>query len=792
MKSVIRSCAILCVLAVLIGIAFQNCGTYESASSGIEIENQSREPSPRIEDPIDPEFDEQSGPIESLESDRIVDGEMGGGGNQGPPGVQGPLPIQFSPRRLSAGVNSTCVTNSQGRLTCWGPQQTAPLWLADASRPLVVDQPHAFDFLAVRQTHICAIRNDGRLFCWGENTNAQTGLGTSSGRQMTPAEVDTGQRFVHLALATQRGCAITDRGKLKCWGVDGSTGELGPDFMAGSVQPVEIDRVGQYVEVSLARTGGGCAISTQGQLKCWGGVSFISSRAEFRTFNSDNRYRSVAVGGNHACAILQNGIVQCWGSNNRGQLGMGTAISSSTEPRAISGRDRFVQIVVSAEGHSCGITSNQELKCWGNNQFGQVGEIAATRFVHVPTDIRPGVKYSTVSVGDHHTCALTTEQLVECWGSNANGQVGDSSQPVNPTVSSNSWVELRPGSSFKKVEMGDSRICAQNLDNLWLCWGSNLENALGDGTGIDRVAPSPVATSETFAGLSKALANGNLTCGLNGEGQAFCWGSEAASSASGTRILGANDRFQSPRPLRFAFQHVFETLQVGGRMICGLEKGRNTLFCWGSTVADQILAASSRIPANDSFVSLAVGSAHVCSIQKSGKLFCWGANNMGQVGSGETTNFQDPIEPLPGKAFQSVHLNANNSCAIEQSGALSCWGAGTWRMIADGTSGSENRLSPVSIDSGSQYKTVRLGNRIGCGITREDESIKCWGFHVGSSLSPVNWGQASVRYQDLAVNTHTVCVIDAQNKLLCRGSSSTSFSRQGQNTARPITVIQRL
>ena len=238
--------------------------------------------------------------------------------------------------------------------------------------------------LSAGREHTCAVTATGGLKCWGSNLLGQLRDGTTTDRE-TPADV-TGLTSGVAAVSAGKGnfgeghtCAVTTAGGVKCWGLN-RDGQLGDGTNADSNTPLDV-------------------------------------------FGLTSGVTGVSVGARHTCALTTAGGVKCWGYNELGQLGDGTLAYWNT-PVDVVGLTSGVSTVSGGTEHTYALTTTGSLKCWGGNQFGQLGN---GTFVgsNTPVDVvglTSGV--AAVSVGDIHTCGLTTTGGVKCWGFNGHAQLG--------------------------------------------------------------------------------------------------------------------------------------------------------------------------------------------------------------------------------------------------------------------------------------------------------------------------------------------------------------------------------
>jgi alpha-tubulin suppressor-like RCC1 family protein len=186
----------------------------------------------------------------------------------------------------------------------------------------------------------------------------------------------------------------------------------------------------------------------------------------------------------HACAITQTSDVYCWGPNSDGQVGDGTTVDRVTPVRT-TGDLKFATITV-GHYHTCGLDINGALYCWGSNADGQVGRGGDSR---VPVHVAPLKSFTSVDAGGSHTCAIATGGGAYCWGANYAGQVGDG--VIGGPVTSPTPVV--GGLRFSALSAGNHHTCGLTTDGALYCWGANSQGQIGDASTTDRPAPTRVA-----------------------------------------------------------------------------------------------------------------------------------------------------------------------------------------------------------------------------------------------------------------------------------------------------------
>lgn len=356
-----------------------------------------------------------------------------------------------------------------------------------------------------------------------------------------------------------------------------------------------------------------CGLMADGSAYCWGGNA-NGMLGDGTTYEAVPWPVPVAGGltftnlfsgsGATTCGVTDDGVARCWGNNNNRELGNGSKTvetcdgsSCSTLPFAVDSEERF-RWAGSLYKHSCAIKEDGTAYCWGFNPGEQTGTGSNGPQIQIrPEPVITEVRFDVVDGGFNHSCGLSGEGTIYCWGSAAFGVKGDDAE------TGSSLASIAEGTSFADVASGGWHACGVTTDGAVYCWGRNNHGQLGaegddscrDGTENCSYEPVRVESDQTFASVTAGFFH---TCALTTAGQAYCWGDD--------NVAGGSGKLGDP--------------SVGSGSM--------------SPVA---------VAGGHSFVSIDAGRFHTCGVVTDGAAYCWGWGGSSQLGAGETEDSAVPV-----------------------------------------------------------------------------------------------------------------------------------------------------
>ena len=600
--------------------------------------------------------------------------------------------------------------------------------------------------------------------------------------------------FVSVSVGSGHTCGLTDRGGAMCWGAN-TNGQLGDGTTTDRYTPVYVKGLSTGVRAISAGSTHSCALLTTGGVKCWGN----NNRGQLGDGTKIDRWTpvdviglasgvaSIEAGGLDTCAVTIGGGAKCWGSNNGGRLGDGTTIDRWTPVDVVGLNSGVAKIRTNDAGgaHTCAVTTSGGAKCWGWNQFGQLG-VGNTNGSNVPVDVSgltSGV--SDIALGTWHTCA-TTSSGVKCWGDSSFGQLGNALTATQTTPAG--VIGLEGGALG--VTTGRDHSCALLSANSIKCWGSNFSGELGDGTTIGRL--SPTAVISLTGSVSAISAGGEHSCALLTNGGIDCWGDNYAGQLGN----GLAINHTTPTDVTGLASGV-TGVALGSYHVCALANGG--VKCWGDNGFGQLGAGTiiTSTPVEVSGLSTGVtaidaGTLHTCALTDGGGVKCWGDNRSGQLGDGTTTNQFTPIDVSGlSSGVTSVSAGGQHTCALTNSGGVKCWGANYVGACDANTS-----LTPVDVCGlTSGVSAIAAGNDHTCALT-EGGGVKCWGGNWAGQLGdgtttpqpiPIDVIGLTSGVKSITAGLVHTCAVLSDNTIKCWGNNA--YGLLGDGTARNIDIL---
>ncbi|WP_437278125.1 hypothetical protein WME90_44030 [Sorangium sp. So ce375] len=594
--------------------------------------------------------------------------------------------------------------------------------------------------IAVGASHTCAIFEGGFVKCWGTNDVGQLGYeneinrGTVTTYDKLPfVDLGTGRTAKAIAAGARHTCALLDNNTVKCWGDNGS-GQLG-------------------LEINGSQDIG----DAPGEM----GDSLPPVNLGTNSLGAPHTAKAIFAGNNVTCAILEDNALKCWGSNGYGKLGLGWPIwlsvgDASSEmgddlPAIDLGTGRFATSVAIAYDHVCALLNTGEVKCWGDNESGNLGLMSGDPGSPPHTTDRgdapgemgdnlPAVYLGTnrtakaIAAGLNHTCAILDTNALKCWGGNNAGELGlgdtdERGDDVNE-MSTLPNVNLGLNRTAKALTAGGNHTCVVLDNDRIKCWGSNSAAVLGLGDTYSRGGSSATAVSNlpyvqigTDAGGVNPLipvtivADVDHTCIIESSHLRIkCWG------AVGDGQLGSG------------------------------------VLSYGSNVGDDPSEMGNSLPyalmGSQTAQGLSVGFNHVCARLMTGAVKCWGYNSSGQLGLDDNLARGDVAgemgSSLPNSLIgdaSAVMAGSSFSCALKvlpapwwpQTG-IKCWGSnfagrlgiGSTAAIGD-SAGEMASLGFINLGTDRRVKSASVGNAHVCAVL-DNDTVKCWGFNGSGQL----------------------------------------------------------
>ena len=683
------------------------------------------------------------------------------------------VPVQVpgidSATSFSTGEAHTCAISSGGRGYCWGFANAGQVGDGlDSVRPSPVKVSGTATFTSVTAGgwHTCGQTAAGATLCWGWNAKGQVGDGTTTNRSVPVAVSTNGTpgKYAKVSPGAYHTCSLDSSGATYCWG-SGEFGGLGDGrFGTGTMASTPVAVIGGHVFTTIAAGHeSACATDVSSGVWCWGKISSMSMSWQPDQANSVTApQRSMTIGtgvvvasgyytGRVRYCALSDGIASCVGLDTPG---VAPTVSLAS--------------IIAGGNHFCGLTASNDAWCWGQNDYGQLGD-GTTNSMSGLAQVSGGLKFSSLAAGGAFTCALTADGTAYCWGSNDYRQLGDGTSAFLKTIPTAVSTTLK----FSKLSLGSEHACGIAKDGATYCWGNAYHGQVGDGTVgyrtaptlvMGQTAPTPIPTPVSLPNrLSSLAAGGDHTCGLTPKGEAYCWGANTSGE------LGDGTSTNRATPVAVTGGRTFKQLVAGSMHTCGLTSAGDA-YCWGYNAYGQVGNGTAgggdgqgngshaadqpspvRVTGSKTFSTLVANGYNTCGLTSSGVAYCWGNNYFGQIGDGtggngftdDSGNRSAPTLVGGGLTFASLATGFTHTCGRTASGKAYCWGDNVFGQLGDGTSGN-SRVSPVAVSSNLSFASLVANYKNTCGLTASGHAY-CWG---QNNFGQIGDGTGGLGYSD--------------------------------------------
>lgn len=460
-------------------------------------------------------------------------------------------------------------------------------------------------------------------------------------------------------------------------------------------------------------------------------------------------FTQISTGRDHSVGIASDGNTYSWGSNDNGQLGIGTSGPAKLTPVRVNAPAGVTFTRVSAGFRSSmALGSDGKLYAWGYNGSGALGDGTTTdRFAPVPVQTPAGVSITEFSMRSNASMAVGSDGKTYSWGANLNGQLGDGTFNNRPTPG---LVTTPAGVTFTRLSAGDGHMLAIGSDQKLYAWGSNVNGELGDGTATLRTLPVAVHTPAgvTFSQVSAGYAQSHA---IGSDGNTYGWGSN-----------------------------------LFGQLGDGTTTNRST-------------PVTVQLPTGVTFTSVVSSDYDSAAIGSDGHTYTWGQNSNGQLGTGTTTPRTVPgqVQEPAGVTFTQIDGNGSRYLAVGSDGNGYGWGSNSGAL---GNGGLTNSPLPVMVLMDVQITGVTFDGLDGTGLVDNGDGtwsattpphaagpvdvVVSWTLN-GVAQTPVTYGDGFT-YEPLAV---APTITDPSDQTVADGATAT-FEVSTTGTPNPTVVWQ--
>ncbi len=464
--------------------------------------------------------------------------------------------------------NHVCAARANGGAVCWGHNGSGQLGdgsTVDRYAPVSVTGLTGVSEVSAGSDFSCALLATGSVYCWGDGANGRLGHGntTSSPTPVPVVAGDTGSGnltgAVFLASGTAHSCAVlgsAESGRVVCWGY-GANGRLGSGGTGDQASPGFVHGIGNAGTCTAANPSG-----------CFSNAVMD------------------AAGDDTTLAIQKGGAASSFGNNVYGESGNGSGGNFPLRVTGVNGTGTFndAEWVQMGWNHGCGVSRSAGGVCWGAASYGRLGDAAGPGTNEpAPVPVVNGATYTQIDGGDEFSCGLLSAGNVRCWGHNWQGQIGDGTltDEQNP-------VDVSGGRNLVAGDSGFDHTCVVSSTGGVYCAGWNADAQLGTSDTNDRWGVSAV---QGISDATDVASEQYGTCALHQSGGVACWGYDG-DGENGDGTIGS----PTVRLTTIDVVGVTNAVQISGGALhtCALVDpppvgdGVTQVWCWGSNASGQL------------------------------------------------------------------------------------------------------------------------------------------------------------------------------------------------------------
>ncbi|MCB1538760.1 MAG: hypothetical protein KDJ49_07310 [Alphaproteobacteria bacterium] len=529
-----------------------------------------------------------------------------------------------------------------------------------------------------------------------------------------------------------------------------------------------------YTNPPMGVTATGCTLATSGAVASWGQVNsgalgdgvlnYFPVPGHLTTVGGANAltFKKVALGAQHACGILMDDTMRCWGYNGYGQLGYNSGVNTNL-PTALYGSFATTtwKDVFSGSNTICAIRKTDNVMfCWGYNAYGEVGDGTTTnRTIPQTLDSSGGwdtTAWDSAGAVFYGFCAIrSSDKHMFCWGRNTYGELGNGSTDGSltahatpaPLTSTGGWDTT----AWKSVGGGANHFCAvRNSDSKMFCWGRNIYGALGTGDTTDQSVPTALGGGFSTTAWKSMQGYDLGSCALRSDNVIYCWGYGRGNGSSSSAV-------SVPTALGDGFDTTtWSAFGTGTYQTCAIRASDSQMYCWGSNgfgalgtgdytnAYTPVSLAGVGGWSGASWKGVAAGTYFACGIMQDDTLVCWGRNQYGQLANNLFNRSVPGTLATAGgwdtTAWSHIGASVNFACGIRASDSkIYCWGEGSYGNLGNNPADQGGSYEPTALTStggfdAMTWSAVSAFNPSVCALRSSDSHMFCWGYNAYGQL----------------------------------------------------------